>query len=138
MKRLGETLTKEELAKILGFNIEFTKEDDKFKEKMGRIKNFLIEKGVVLKSVAGVGYYILKPKQVSGYVYHTYTRRIDKLLAKGGKILNYTPKHDMSEIRKEEITSLIDLNSDLINNVDTTIENSKYYEKKDYYDNLDD
>ena len=48
----------------------------------------IIEKGVVLKSVAGVGYYILKPKQVSGYVYHTYTRRIDKLLAKGGKILS--------------------------------------------------
>jgi hypothetical protein len=134
----GAVIGNEELAKILGFNIELDKEYNKFKEKMCRIKNFLIEKGYVLKGVNGIGYYILKPKQVSGYVYHAYTRRIDNLLAKGEKILNYTPKVDLSDIRKEEISNLIDLNDDLINNVDTTIENSQYYKKKSYYDNLED
>lgn len=137
-KDYGTTFEKQELAKILRLNIELTKENDKFMEKMCRIKNYLIEKGVVLKSIAGVGYYKLKPKQVSGYVYHKYTRRIDNMLAKGSKILNYTPKYDLSEIRKEEINNLMDLNTDLINNVDTTIENSEYYHKKDIYDNLDD
>lgn len=134
----GVVIENENLAKILGFNLEITKEYDKFKEKMCRIKNFLIEKGIVLKGVTGIGYYVLKPKQVSGYVYHAYTRRIDNLLAKGSKILNYTPKYDLSDIRKEEINNLMDLNTDLINNVDTTIENSEYYNKKDIYDNLDD
>ena len=137
-KEYGTTLTKEELAKILGFNIELTKEYDKFSEKMVRIKNYLIEKGIILKSIAGVGYYILKPKQVSGYVYRSYTRRIDKLLAKGSKILYYTPKKDLSEIRTEEIDNLINLNADLIGNVNTIVENSAYYQNKDIYDNLKD
>ena len=137
-KNYGETLTNKELADMLGFNIELVEEYDKFKEKMTRIKRYLITKGYVLKGIVGVGYYILKPKQVSGYVYHTYTRKINNLLNNGVEILNYTPKSDLSGDRLMEIKQLTDLNEDLIENVKDTIKDSLYYQNKSYYDNLDD
>lgn len=134
----GVTISFEKCASYLHYNIEDEHENKKFKSTMGRVKNFLIDKGYVLKSIPGVGYYILKPKQISGYCYHTYIKRTENLLGKSGRILSHVAQSELSEIRKEEYDNLCDLNFDVTNAIDSTIENSKYYSKKNYYDNLDD
>lgn len=134
----GTTIPFERCANYLHYNIEDEKEFKEFKNTMARVKNFLIDKGYVLKSITGVGYYILKPKQISGYCYHTYIRRTENLLNKSSRILSHVETHELSEIRKEEYDNVCDLNSDITNVIDTTIEKSKYYSRKSYYDNLED
>ena len=134
----GDTVSIDKCASVLHYNIEDEKEKKKFQSTMCRIKNYLIDYGYVLKSIAGVGYYILKPKQISGYCYHTYIRKTENLLNKSGRILDHVAQSELSEIRKEEYNNVCDLNLDVTNAIDTTIENSKYYNKKDYYDNLED
>lgn len=137
-KDYGSTISFEKCAKILCYNIENEKELKKFRNTMSRIKNFLIEKGYILKTISNVGYYILKPKQISSYCYHTYIRRTENLLNKSNKILNYVETINLSDIRKEELNNIKDLNSDLISELDLVVENSNYYNKKSYYDNLED
>ena len=134
----GETISFEKAGYILKYNIEDEKEYKKFRSTMQRVKNILIDYGYVLKTITNVGYYILKPKQISGYCYHTYIRKTEKLLGKSSRILQHTKTSELSEIRKEEYDNVCDLNIDLITNIDNTIENSNYYNKKYYYDNLDD
>lgn len=134
----GSTISFYKCAEILYYNIDDEKEKRKFQSSMSRVRNFLIDYGYVLKSIAGVGYYILKPKQISGYCYHTYIRETENLLDKSNRILTHVATSELSEIRKEEHKNVIDLNSDVINVIDTTIENSEYYNKKNYYDNLED
>ena len=137
-KDYGETISFNTLANILHYNIDDELECKKFKTMMCRIRNFLIDYGYVLKNIVGVGYYILKPKQISGYCYHTYIRKTENLLNKSGRILSHVAKSELSEIRKEEYDNVCELNLDVTNVIDTTIENSKYYSKKNYYDSLDD
>jgi hypothetical protein len=134
----GQTIPFEKLANMLHYNIEDEQENKKFKSTMARIKNYLIDYGYVLKSVTGVGYYILKPKQISGYCYHTYIRKTENLLNKSARILQHTRKSELSEIRMEEYNNVVDLNFDVTNAIDSTIESSKYYAKKNIYDNLED
>ena len=134
----GSTISFYKCADILHYNIDDEKEKRKFQSTMCRVRNFLIDYGYVLKSIAGVGYYILKPKQISGYCYHTYIRKTENLLNKSGRILNHVAQSELSEIRKEEYNNVCDLNLDVTNAIDTTIENSKYWNKKNYYDNLED
>ncbi len=137
-KKYGDTISFESLAKLLHYSLEDEHETKKFKSTMGRVKQFLIEKGYILKSIAGVGYYILKPKQISGYCYHTYIRRTKNLLEKSGRILKYTDQTELSEIRQEEYDNVCDLNLDTMSAISTTIENSKYYANKHYYESLED
>lgn len=137
-KRYGDTIGYIPLAKLLHYNIDDELEARKFKVMMGRIKNFLIDYGYVLKSIAGVGYYILKPKQISGYCYHTYIRRTEGLLCKSGRILSHVAQNELSEIRKEEYDNVCNLNLDVTNAIDITIENSEYFSKKNEYDSLED
>ena len=134
----GDTVSINKCASTLHYNIEDEKEKKKFQSTMSRVKNYLIDYGYVLKSIVGVGYYILKPKQISGYCYHTYIRRTENLLNKSGRILNHVAQSELSDIRKEEYNNVCDLNLDVTNAIDTTIENSEYYDKKSYYDNLED
>lgn len=137
-KDYGQTIEFEILANMLHYNIEVEEENKKFKSTMARIKNILIDYGYVLKSVTGVGYYILKPKQISGYCYHTYIRRTTNLLDKSARILNHTQHSLLSQDRKEEYDNVCELNLDTANAIQSTIENSKYYNRKIYYDSLKD
>lgn len=137
-KNYGDTISLDTLANMLHYNIEIEEEKRKFKTMMSKIKNILINYGYVLKTIAGIGYYILKPKQISGYCYHTYIRRTTNLLEKSARILQHTDTSSLSDIRKEEYNNVKDLNLDVTNAIDTTIENSNYYNKKSYYDSLED
>ena len=135
-KEYGETINFDTLANMLHYNIEIEEEKRKFKNMMATIKNILIDYGYVLKTVTGIGYYILKPKQISGYCYHTYIRKTTNLLDKSARILKHTDTTELSAIRKEEYNNVKDLNLDVTNAIDVTIENSNYYSKKAYYDSL--
>lgn len=137
-KSYGDTIPIYTAADILKYNIEDEKELKKFKSMMCRVKNALIEYGYVLKTISGIGYYILKPKQISSYCYRTYMTRTQNLLEKSEKILNHTDKEELTETRIEEYNNAKQLNEELIENLSKTIITSKYYDRKAYYDSLKD
>lgn len=137
-KEKGSTIEFDKLAKMLGYNLEDEKEKRKFKSRMGVIKNFLIDKGYVLKSITGVGYYILKTKHISSYCYHTYIRKTENLLNKSARILGHAQWGELDEIRREEYNNVKELNMDVEGAILNTIESSRYYKKKNYYDSLED
>lgn len=137
-KNYGTTITHGQLSKILGYNIEEEIEFKKYRSVMSRIKNFVLQYGYVLKGISGVGFYILKPTQVSSHCYRTYIKRAGRLYDKSAYILDRTDKTEMNEIRKQEIQNMMDLNKKLIENSFNTIKESPYYSRKAYYDSLED
>ena len=137
-KNYGETISNEECSHILHYNIDNEDELKKYKSTMGRVKNFLIDYGYVLKSISGIGYYILKPKQIAGHCYRTYIRRTMDLLDKSDRILKHTDKSELSDIRREEFDNVENLNERVNDGIWNTIESSGYYNRKAYYDSLED
>lgn len=137
-KDYGATITHTELAHLLGYNIEYEEEEKKYRSVMARIKNFIIDYGYVLKGVSGVGFYILKPSQVSRHCYRTYVKRAGRLYDKSSYVLKRTEKQNLDADRLEEINNMMDLNEKLIANAWNTIKESAYYSRKDYYDSLED
>lgn len=105
---------------------------------MARIKNFLIDYGYILKSIGGVGYYILKPNQISNYCYRTYVERTFELLEKSERILNHTDQSEMIEIRKKELSEMKELNKGIKVSIGKTIRNSDYGRNRVVYNNLKD
>ena len=134
----GTTILESALAEMLNYNIDDKDEYIKFKSTISRIKNFLIDYGYILKGISGVGYYILKSKQIPGHCYHTYIKKTEKLLDKSERILNHIDKTELSKEREQERQEVADLNLDLKQNIEYTINNSKYFKNKEKYDNLED
>lgn len=134
----GVTLPFDNLCQMFGLSYDDELERFKFKNIMAKVKNYLIEKGYILKTVAGVGYYILKPQHISGFVYHSYICKVDRTLEKSERILQHIDRTKLSEIRKREREQVALLNSELRNNISSQIFNSEYYENKGKYDQLDD
>lgn len=137
-KDYGTVVTHTDLSKILGYSFNIEAERDKYLAMMNTIKRVLIDYGKILKSISGVGYYILKPSQVSNYCFRTYIKRSVKLNDKSKYILDRTDKSDLNKTRLEEIENMRELNETLINNMNDTIQESAYYSRKDYYDSLED
>lgn len=132
----GTMLYNEDLSKILGYNFEIEEEYYKYKSIMQRVKNFLLQYGYVLKSVGGVGYYILKPSEISRHCYKTYIKRAARMYDKSAYVLDRTDKSQMNEDRLQEITDLIEVNQKLIDSAWNTLKESAYYSRKDYYESL--
>ena len=137
-KNYGTTIIHEELAGILGYNMENEDEFKKYKSVMARIKNFILQYGYVLKGISGIGYYILKPTQVSNHCYRTYVKKASRLYDKSAYILDKTDKSNMDDFRLEEIENMMKLNKQLIDNSWNTIKASPYYSRKEYYNSLQD
>lgn len=137
-KKYGSTINFDKLAKILHYNIDDEQEFKKFKSTMGRIKTFLVDYGYILKSIGGIGYYILKPKQISSHCYRTYVTKTQRLLDKSEYILEHTDQLELDDIRLEEYRNMLDLNKNLIKEMENVIVTSGYYMRKKYYDNLED
>jgi hypothetical protein len=136
-KPYGVTIGHEQLASMLHYNIDDEEEYHKYKTLMQSIKNWLLGRGRVLRSVPNVGYYILKPSQVSQHCYRTYIKSAGRLYDKSAYVLDRTDKTELSDIRKEEIHNMIQLNKQLIDNAWNTIQESAYYSRKQVYDNLE-
>lgn len=137
-KDYGTTLTYSELGKILHYNINDEEEFKKYRSMMGIIKNFLLQYGYVLKGIGGIGYYILKPTQISQHCFRTYIKSASRLYDKSAYVLDRADKTQMNEIRLEEINNMMTLNKKLIDETDKMIIESPYYSRKDYYDSLED
>lgn len=137
-KNYGETIGFEKLAEILKYNIENEQENKRFKNTMSRVKNALIDYGYVLKTITGIGYYILKPKQISSYCYRTYVDKTKVLLEKSDRILKHVDKTEMSGIRKKEHTEMSELNQQIYSEIGLVVEGSEYNKNKHYYNNLND
>lgn len=133
----GTTMLDETLAHILHYNIDDEEEYHKYKTLMQSIKSWLLGRGRVLKSISNVGYYILKPSQVSQHCYRTYIKHASRLYDKSAYVLDRTDKTELNQDRMEEITNMISLNQQLIDKVAATIHESAYYSRKAYYDSLE-
>lgn len=79
----------------------------------------------------------LKPSEISRHCYKTYIKRAAKMYDKSAYILDRTDKCQLDEERLQEITDIIKVNQELINNVWNTLKESVYYSRKNYYDSLE-
>lgn len=136
-KPYGSTIDNADLAHILQYNIDDEEEYHKYKSIMSRVRNFLLQYGYVLKSIAGIGYYILRPSQITNHCYKTYVKRASRLYDKSDFILGRVDRTELNEDRLEELENMMELNKKLIDEILKTITESKYYSRKNYYDNLE-
>ena len=133
-----DTISLYKAAKILGYNIDDEIEKRKFQSMMNKIKNNLIEHGYILKSITGVGFYILKPTQIASYTYRTYIIRPLRLFEKAERILTHTEKTKLVDDRLKEYKEVNELNKILYKTVNDNIDESEYFKNKNYYDSLKD
>ena len=134
----GDTITFLTISQILGFNLDDDRDLRRFKNCMSRIKNFCIDYGKVLKSIPGIGYYVMKPKQIPSYCYRTYIRKTMDLIDKSERILIHTDTNELSEIRMNEYNEVRELNRAVDKNIWATIQTSTYFNNKNEYDSLED
>ena len=137
-KDYGTTVENAELAKLLGYNIDTEEEFIKYRNMMTKVRNFLLQYGYVLKTVTGIGYYILKPAQISRHCYKAYIKRAGRLYDKSAFVLDKVDQSELTHTRKEELENIKNLNEQLIETTDKVLLESKYYSRKNYYDNLND
>lgn len=137
-KEYGTTIEFGKLAEIMHYNIEDEVEEKRFKNTMARVKNILIDHGYILKTITGVGYYILKPKHISSYCYRTYVDRTKLLLEKSERILKHVDRTELSDVRKKEHTQMQDLNQQLYGEIGLIVEASDYGKNRSYYNSLKD
>ena len=137
-KGYGATILYEELGKIFSLSVTDELEFHKLKSVINKLKPVLIDYGIVIKTIINVGYYVLKPKQISGYCYHAYIRRTQKLLDKSANILNHVDLDKLSEIRMQEYNEVRELNDKVGGAIEETLYKSKYEHNREIYENLDD
>lgn len=137
-KDYGTTIEFGKLAEIMHYNIEDEVEEKRFKNTMARVKNILIDHGYILKTITGVGYYILKPKHISSYCYRTYVDRTKLLLEKSERILAHVDKNELSDIRKKEHKEMCELNQEIYGEIGLVVEGSNYGKNRNYYNSLKD
>lgn len=128
-KNYGDIVKFEELQYLTHYNLSDEFESYKFKSSiMQKVKNELIENGYVIKSIRGIGYYILKQNQIQSYTYRTYIKKPLRHFKKAEIILNNTKTSllNKKELEKHQLTNK--LNKDLINITETLI-NAKEYEQ---------
>lgn len=121
-KKKGDTLKFEELNSIIKENLKDEHGKNKFRKIMQKAKNQLINYGILIKGINGVGYYILKTNQMSSYTYRNYMIKPIKQIQKGKTILDNLNKKELNneETKKYDLTkklndNLVNINKDQIN-----------------------
>lgn len=127
-KQFGDTIVFKDLQQFTEYDLNNEYENYKFKTTIMRfVKDELIQEGYILKSIRGVGYYILKQNQISSYTYRTYIKKPLRYLDKADTILKstHTILLNKKEVEKHSLTQ--ELNEELIGK-NSEIINSKKYE----------
>ena len=121
-KKYGETISYDELNAILQENINDYQGKAAFRRNMNKVKNELFSKGYVIRPIFNVGYYILKPNQVSCYTYRNYIVKPINSFKKAKTILENTERKQLKgqEITEYQTTcglneAMIYANTELIN-----------------------
>lgn len=126
-KDYGTTIEFMELQPFTNYNLSDELEFYWFKTNIiNKVKKELIKYGKVLKSVKFIGYYILKPNQISSYTYRTYIRKPLKSFERARLILANT---NIKELNKNDVNEYYltrELNNVLINKNNSIIEQEKY------------
>lgn len=126
-KKYGETLNYDELNLILQEDLDDYYGKQHFIKQMNKVKNELFSKGYVIRPIYNVGYYILKPEQISSYTYRTYITKPLKSFKKAETILMNTEKANLKGKYWEEYKATCNLNNAIID-TNTKLINSKEYE----------
>ena len=86
-KKQGEQINYDELQQFTHYDLKNVLEFHYFKTNtMRRVKEGLIDYGIIIKAIPNIGYYILKSNQVSSYTYRTYIKKPLKQLNKAERI----------------------------------------------------
>lgn len=123
-KEYGTTLTFNELNEFIGEDLKDEYGKIRFKNMIRKVKNRLYNYGYVLRSVIGVGYYILKPNQIAAYTYRTYITKPLKSFQKAKIILNCTEKNKLNENELKKHYDTTRLNNALISVTENLIDNN--------------
>lgn len=134
-KEYGTTISYTDISRRIGLNIEHEDSLKLFKRLMAKVRNILIDYSYVLKIINGVGYYILKPNQISSYTYRTYITKPQRAYEKAKRILERTDKNKFNQLNEQEHQEVTELNNQMMQVSDYTIFNSDYYKNKDKYIN---
>ena len=113
-KEYGETVTYNELNAILQENINDYQGKVAFRRNMNKVKNELFSKGYVIRPILNVGYYILKPNQVSSYTYRNYIVRPINSFKKAKTILENTERKQLKGQETTEYQTTYELNEAMI------------------------
>lgn len=133
--KYGDIIPDAILSKLLGYNIKYTKQYNRYIGMMSRIRHQLFGYGVVIKRISN-GYYILKPAQVSRYCYRKNITHAHNIIKCGINTLINVDETALDSMQKEELENLKDLSFKLDNEMEYIIKSSQYYSRKDYYDSL--
>lgn len=132
-KKYGDIIYHEQIERIL--NVQ--KELSKYGIYLKQVKDKLVSDSKILKAIPKIGYQILKPNQVSSYTYRKYMQRALKSYDYSQFILDNLETNNLTTNRKEEYNDVKMLNKKLKEVSEVTIKESKYYSRKDFYNNLD-
>ena len=113
-KNYGETLSYNELNSILQEDLNDYYGKVVFRRQMNKVKNELFSKGYVIRPVYNVGYYILKPNQVSSYTYRNYITKPMNSFKKAKVILDNTKKGKLQGQEISEYNATCELNESII------------------------
>lgn len=129
-KEKGQTVSLEEINEITQEDLTDKYAEQRFRNIMQKVKDLLIEKGFVIRSVYGVGYYILKSKQISSYTYRNYIVKPMKQFDKAKKILENTNKKELKDKDWSEYKTTVALNDAVLFNTKNLINSDEYKDLK--------
>ena len=125
-REYGETLTYEELNNILQEDLGDFYGREVFRRQMNKVKNELFSEGYVIRPVYNVGYFILKPNQVSSYTYRNYIVKPMNSFKKAKIILNNTEKKKLKGQEISEYVNTCELNEAIIYANEELINSEEY------------
>lgn len=135
-KKYGDTIEHIALAAMFGYNLEDKKQKSKYQRTMKEIKDVVLEEGYILKGISGIGFYILKPKQVASYSYRTYVQRAVKLIDKNTNMLRCVDTRELKGERIEEFQDILDLNDKISKSLQKDFKESRYINRMEHYNSL--
>lgn len=130
-KDYGTTLTFEELNEFIGEDLKDEYGKIRFRSIIKKAKNELYREGYVLRSVNGIGYYILKPNQIASYTYRTYITKPLNSFYKAQLIMECTKKEKLLKDEKIRHNDTMKLNECLISATEQLIEDEDFKKLKE-------
>lgn len=125
-KEYGETISYNELNQIFKEDLRDSYGRNVLRRQMNIVKNELFNEGYVIRPIYHVGYYILKPNQVSSYTYRNYIVKPMNSFKKAKVILNNTEKKKLKGQEISEYALTYKLNEEIIH-ANTEIINLEEY-----------
>lgn len=136
-KNYGETITIEQINNILQENLNSDLGSKRFRNQINKVKNKLYEKGYVIRSIYDIGYYILKPNQVSSYTYRNFIVKPTKQFNKARIIMKNTNTKNLNDDEYVELYNTIELNKEMIRTTNKILNSEKnFYKKGNYYNGI--